>query len=86
MTTACKAAGVTKKIIYEIRRGDPADEIINVSNLMHFDLIVMGSSRIASRIERIGSIIRKVVTTVKTPLLIVQKQRRYKDEYNLARI
>jgi nucleotide-binding universal stress UspA family protein len=81
MTTACKAAGATKKIIYEIRGGDPADEIIRVSNLMHFDLIVMGSRRIASRIEGIGSTTRKVVTTVKTPLLIVQKQRRYKDEW-----
>jgi nucleotide-binding universal stress UspA family protein len=81
MTTACKAAGVTKKITYEIRGGHPANEIINVSNLMHFDLIVMGSRRIASRIEGIGSTTRKVVTTVKTPLLIVQKQRRYKDEW-----
>jgi nucleotide-binding universal stress UspA family protein len=80
VTTACKAAGVTKKITFEIRGGDPAGEIINVSNLMHFDLIVMGSRRIASRIEGIGSTTRKVVTTVKTPLLIVQKQRRYKDE------
>lgn len=81
MTTACKAAGATKKIIYEIRGGYPADEIIKVSNLMHFDLIVMGSRRIASRIEGIGSTTRKVVTTVKTPLLIVQKQRTYKDEW-----
>jgi nucleotide-binding universal stress UspA family protein len=81
MTTACKAAGVTRKITYEIRRGNPADEIINVSNLVQFDLIVMGSRRIASMIGGIGSTIRKVVTTIKTPLLIVQKQSTYKDEY-----
>jgi nucleotide-binding universal stress UspA family protein len=81
MTTACKAAGMTKNITYEIRAGDPADEIINVSNLMDFDLIVMGSRRIASMIEGIGSTTRKVAKIVKTPLLIIQKQPRYKDEW-----
>jgi nucleotide-binding universal stress UspA family protein len=81
MTIACKAAGVTKKIIYEIHIGNPADEIINVLSLMHFDLIIMGSRRIASRIEAIGSTTRKVLTKAKIPLLIVQKQPTYKDEY-----
>jgi nucleotide-binding universal stress UspA family protein len=81
MTTACKAAGLTKKVTYEIRGGDPADEIINVSNTMHFDLIVMGSRRLTSRIGGIGSTTKKVVTAVKAPLLIVQKQRTYKDEW-----
>ncbi len=81
MTTACKAAGLTKKITYEIRGGDPADEIINISNIMHFDLIVMGSRRLSSRIGGIGSTTKKVATTVKTPLLIVQKQPTYKDEW-----
>ena len=81
MKTSCKTAGVTKKIIYEIRIGNPADEIINICSLMNFDLIIMGSRRIASRIEAIGSTTRKVLTKVKTPLLIVQKQPTYKDEY-----
>jgi nucleotide-binding universal stress UspA family protein len=81
MTTACKAAGLTKKITYEIRWGDPADEIIDVYKLIDFDLIIMGSRRIASRIGGIGSTTRKVLTTVKTPLQIIQKQPTYKDEY-----
>jgi nucleotide-binding universal stress UspA family protein len=81
MTTTCKAAGLTKKITFEIRTGNPADEIINISNLMRFDLIIMGSRRIASKIEVIGSTTRKVITKVKTPLLIVHKQPTYKDEY-----
>jgi nucleotide-binding universal stress UspA family protein len=80
-TTVCKAGGMEKNTKYEIRAGDPADEIINVSTLMDFDLIVMGSRRIASMIGGIGSTTRKVATTVKTPLLIVQKQPRYKDEW-----
>jgi nucleotide-binding universal stress UspA family protein len=81
MTTVCKAAGMTGNITYEIRAGDPADEIIKVSNLMDLDLIVMGSRRIASILEGIGSTTRKVATKVKIPLLIVQKQARYKDEW-----
>jgi nucleotide-binding universal stress UspA family protein len=81
MAAACKAAGLTKNITYEIRAGNPADEIIDISNLIRFDLIVMGSRRIASVIGGIGSTTRKVISTVKTPLLIVQKQQRYKDEW-----
>lgn len=81
MTTACKAAGLTKKITYEIRAGNPEDEIIDMSNLIRFDLIVMGSRRISSMIGGIGSTTRKVISTVKTPILIVQKQQRYKDEW-----
>ncbi len=81
MTTACKATGLTKKIAFEIRGGDPGDEIIGLSNIMHFDLIVMGSRRLSSRLGGIGSTTKKVVTAVKTPLLIVQKQPTYKDEW-----
>jgi nucleotide-binding universal stress UspA family protein len=80
-TAVCKTTGMTKNIIYEIRAGNPADEIIKVSTIMDFDLIVMGSRRIASSIEGIGSTTKKVATTIKTPLLIVQKQPRYKDEW-----
>ena len=81
LTTTCKAAGLTKKVTYEIRTGNPADEIIDVSNLNRFDLLIMGSRRIDSKIEVIGSTTRKVTTKVKTPILIVHKQPTYKDEY-----
>lgn len=80
-TAVCRAVGISKKIIYEIRAGNPADEIINVSKLTDFDLIVMGSRRISSTIAGIGSTTKKVAAKVKTPLLIVQKQPRYKDEW-----
>lgn len=80
-TAVCRTTGVTKNIIYEIRAGNPADEIINLSTIMDFDLIVMGSRRIASSIVGRGSTTKKVATTIKTPLLIVQKQPRYKDEW-----
>ena len=80
-TAVCRSTGMTKNIIYEIRAGNPADEIINISTITDFDLIVMGSRRIASSIVGIGSTTKKVATTIKTPLLIVQKQPRYKDEW-----
>ena len=81
MTTACKAAGMTKKIIFEIYGGNPADEIINLSNLIHFDLIVMGSRRIASRIEGIGSHCSKSRSNVQDTITHRTKQPRYKDEW-----
>lgn len=80
-TAVCRSTGMTKNIIYEIRAGNPADEIINISTITDFDLIVMGSRRIASSIVGRGSTTKKVATTIKTPLLIVQKQPRYKDEW-----
>jgi nucleotide-binding universal stress UspA family protein len=81
MKTACISAGMTRKIIFEIREGNPANEIIKLSNLMHFDLIVMGSRKISSRIGGIGSTTRRVISASKIPVLVVQKQPRYKDEW-----
>jgi nucleotide-binding universal stress UspA family protein len=81
ITTACKEAGITKEITYKIGGREPADEIINVCKLFHFDLIIMGSRKISSIIGGIGSTTRKVTSTVKIPLLIVQQQPKYKDEY-----
>lgn len=79
MIAGCKAARMKGKIIYEIHGGNPAEEIIAIANCMHFDLIIMGSRRITSRIQ--GLTTRKVAATLKIPLLIVQKQPRYKDEW-----
>jgi nucleotide-binding universal stress UspA family protein len=81
MIARCKAACMKGKIIYKIHGGNPADEIVALANRMHFDLIIMGSRRITSRIQGIGSTTREVAATLKIPLLIVQKQPRYKDEW-----
>ena len=81
ITIACKNAGITKEITYKIGGKNPAEEIIDVSELMHFDLIIMGSRKIASIIGGLGSTTRKVASTVKIPILIVQQQPKYKDEY-----
>ena len=81
MIAGCKAARMKGKIIYKIHGGNPAEEIIAIANCMHFDLIIMGSRRITSRIQGLGSTTRKVAATLKIPLLIVQKQPKYKDEW-----
>jgi nucleotide-binding universal stress UspA family protein len=81
MIAGCRAARMKGKIIYKIHGGNPAEEIIAIANCMHFDLIIMGSRRITSRIQGLGSTTRKVAATLKIPLLIVQKQPRYKDEW-----
>jgi nucleotide-binding universal stress UspA family protein len=81
ITKSCKDAGITKEITYNIGCKDPADEIINISKLIQFDLIIMGSRKISSIIRGIGSTTRKVASTVKIPILIVQQQPKYKDEY-----
>ncbi len=60
ITTACKNADITKQITYKIGSRDPADEIIEASKLMHFDLIIIGSRKIASMIEGIGSLLEKL--------------------------
>jgi nucleotide-binding universal stress UspA family protein len=78
---ACKAASITGKIICKIHGGNPAIEIINLSNFIHFDLIIMGSRRIASRIQGVGSTTRKIAATLNVPILIVQRQPKYKDEW-----
>jgi nucleotide-binding universal stress UspA family protein len=66
ITTACKEADITKEITYKIGGKDPADEIINVCKLFHFNLIIMGSRKIASRMGGIESTTRKVTSTVDT--------------------
>ena len=81
ITTACKNAGITKEITYKIGCKDPADEIIDFCQHIQFDLIIMGSRKISSKLGGIGSTTRKVASTIKIPILIVQKQPQYKDEY-----
>lgn len=81
MIAACKSARITGKIICKIHGGNPANEIIMLSDLMHFDLIIMGSRRISSRIQGVGSTTRKIAATLNVPILIVQRQPKYKDEW-----
>ncbi len=64
----CKENGV-RQVSYKVQIGNPADEIIKLTQESNFDLIVMASRRITSRI--LGSTTRKVIDTVKKPTLII---------------
>jgi nucleotide-binding universal stress UspA family protein len=67
----CKEAGVVKNIAFEIRTGNAAEEIIKVANQSKFDVIVMASHRLTSTIRGIGSTTRKVIDTMKKPVLVI---------------
>lgn len=57
--------------MYEIRTGNPSDEIVKVAELTEFDLVVMASHRITSSIKSIGSITRKVMDTIRKLILLI---------------
>lgn len=67
----CKEAGVVKNIAFEIRTGNAAEEITKVANQSKFDVIVMASHRLTSTIRGIGSTTRKVIDTMKKPVLVI---------------
>jgi nucleotide-binding universal stress UspA family protein len=69
----CKEAGLNTPITYEIRTGNPSDEIVKVAELTEFDLVVMASHRITSTIKSIGSITRKVMDTIRKPILLIHE-------------
>jgi nucleotide-binding universal stress UspA family protein len=73
MICLCKEAGVNTNVTYEIRTGNPSDEIIKFAEMTGFDLIVMGSHRITSTIKNIGSTARKVLDTLKKPVLLIHE-------------
>jgi nucleotide-binding universal stress UspA family protein len=68
----CKKAGV-KEVLYIIRPGKPADEIVSVVGERYYDLIVMASSRISSTIRIIlGSNAKRVLDSVAKPILLIR--------------
>jgi nucleotide-binding universal stress UspA family protein len=69
----CKEAGVKSQVSYKIQTGKPLDEIIKLSEEMDIDLVVMASSRLTSSVRVLGSITRKVIGTVKQPVLVIHK-------------
>jgi nucleotide-binding universal stress UspA family protein len=68
----CKDAGINK-ISYKIRTGKIVDEIVRLSVEMDFDIIIMASSRITSSVRIFGSTIRKVIDSIRKPVLIIHE-------------
>ena len=69
----CKEAGVKSKVSYKIQTGKPLDEIVKLSEEMNIDLVVMASSRIISSIRVLGSTTRKVIGTIRKPVLVIHE-------------
>ena len=67
----CKEAGVSANIAFEISTGKAAEEIIKVASQNQFDMIIMASHRLTSTIRGIGSTARKVIDTIKKPVLVI---------------
>jgi universal stress protein G/universal stress protein F len=60
-------------IEYIIRAGEPVDEIVNESENRNYDLVVMASSRIASKVRVLGSNVGRVLDSIRRPVLVIHE-------------
>lgn len=58
---------------YIIRAGKPVDEIVNESESRNYDLIVMASGRITSKVRVLGSNVRRVLDSIRRPVLVIHE-------------
>ncbi len=68
-----KAAAGADKVSYITKTGKPVDEIVNESESGDYDLVVMASSRIASTVRVLGSNARRVIDSIRKPVLLVHE-------------
>jgi nucleotide-binding universal stress UspA family protein len=69
----CKEKGVEGQVSYEIRSGNPAEEITRLSEEIDFGLIIMASRRISSSVRFLGSTTKKVLDSIRKPTLIIRE-------------
>jgi nucleotide-binding universal stress UspA family protein len=71
----CKEAGARNQISYKMQTGkNLVEEILNLSENMNIDLIVMASSKVTSPILGLTSITRKIIDGSKSPVLIINEE------------
>jgi nucleotide-binding universal stress UspA family protein len=71
----CKEAGAKNQISYKMQTGkNLVEEILNLSENMNIDLIVMASSKVTSPIMGLTSITRKVIDGSKSPVLVINEE------------
>jgi nucleotide-binding universal stress UspA family protein len=71
----CKEAGAKNQISYKMQTGkNLVEEILNLSENMNIDLIVMASSKVTSPIMGLTSITRKVIDGSKNPVLVINEE------------
>lgn len=58
---------------YITRAGKPVDEIVNESESRNYDLIVMASSRIKSKVRVFGSNVIHILDSIRRPVLLIHE-------------
>lgn len=51
----------------------PVNEIVHLSDEMHFDIIIMATNRISSPVRGLGSTTRKVIDRIRKPVIIIHE-------------
>jgi nucleotide-binding universal stress UspA family protein len=71
----CKKAGAKNQIFYKMQTGkDVVNEILSISEEMDIDLIVMSSKKITATIRSLSSTTKKVIDSVKRPVLVIYEE------------
>ena len=68
----CQEAGCKNKVSYKFLTGNVVDEIVNEINNNNYDLVVMLTSHIDSWFSSLFSDVRKIITHISKPVLIIQ--------------
>jgi nucleotide-binding universal stress UspA family protein len=71
----CKEAGAKNQVSYKMQTGKKTvEEILDWSENMNIDLIVMASSKITSPLKGLASTTRKVIDGSKNPVLVIHEE------------
>lgn len=65
--------GGIANVEYITRAGKPVDEIVNESESTNYDLVVMASSSITSKVRVLGSNVRRVLDSISRPVLVIHE-------------
>ena len=71
----CKQAGAKNQVSYKMQTGkNLVDEILDLSEQMNIDLIIMASSKVTSPIMGLTSATRKIIDGANRPVLVIYEE------------
>ena len=71
----CKQAGAKNQVSYKMQTGkNLVDEILDLSEQMNIDLIIMASSKVTSPIMGLTSATRKIIDGGNRPVLVIHEE------------
>ena len=68
----CEEVGCKNKVSYKFLSGNVVDEVVNEINNNNYDLVVMLTSHIDSWFRSLFNGVRKIITHISKPVLIIQ--------------